>query len=106
MKRGMGGGWGEEGENEAAADESETRTPDAGKSQLGLQSPVTTSAASRPSRSHARAHTRPSPRFRGSSWSQGRAHLSRTRPARAPPALALARATSALLPAFPSRHSA
>lgn len=45
MKRGMGGRGGEEGENEAAADESETRTPDAGKSQLGLRSPVTTSSA-------------------------------------------------------------
>lgn len=45
MKRGMGGAGGEEGENEAAADESETRTPDAGKSQLGLRSPVTTASA-------------------------------------------------------------
>lgn len=106
MKRGMGGGRGEEGENEAAADESETRTPDAGKSQLGLRSPVTTSSASRPpAHTHARTHA---PRSDFAAAPGVRAE--RTCPARARLALlravALARATSALLPAFPSRHSA
>lgn len=110
MKRGMGGRGGEEGENEAVADESETRTPDAGRSQLGLRSPVTTSSA--PASAGRRqpalpltrtcAHTPLAPISR---------QLLESGPSAPVPhallrALALARATSAPLPAFPSRHSA